>query len=389
MRVVAVVSLLLVCSVLTPSAVLAEPVTPLGTSALGPVDVDLGNESVAAVQSSENDSGESDQSSQSNQSSGSFGLQVSSFVQSTTAETNGVVENEMWEANVNRSGRPTEVTRRVDRLDRRVTSLRDRRQSLTNEYENGTLSTLRYRAQLAQLNGELNALSAAASSTERAATRLNANPRGLSEVRSEIQRSRAETPPLGRPNNARSNSSNATRGGPNDRWERNASNRSSERPVPEERGSADQAGRRNRSGGGPPSDETGAQGQRNRERNADDVNETRGSENANDAANPGNANDANDTRGQGNERRPDNARESSDGSSGSTSNSASNADTDASASTNDSEAERSERDQNAGNAADEEKAKNPENAGGSDTSANAGDAGNAANAGNSSNSEER
>lgn len=289
MRVVAVVSLLLVCSVLAPSAVLAEPVTSLGATTLNSADV--GDEPVAAVQSTENGS------SQSNQSSGSLGLQVSSFVQSTTAETNGVVENEMWEANVNRSGRSAEVTRRVDRLDRRVTSLRERRQSLTNEYENENLSTLRYRAQLAQLNGELNALSAAASSTERAATRFNTSPRGLSKVRTEIQRSRAETPPLGRfaDGDVWSNRSNTTRGGPSDRWERNASNRSFERPTSEERGTAGWAVERNRSGGGLPS---------------------------------------NETRAQRDEKRPDNARESNDTSSDATSNRAANAEREADASTN-------------------------------------------------------
>jgi hypothetical protein len=190
MRVVAVVSFLLVCSVLAPSIAFAAPsgepasqsaaIAPEHPNARSGVDG-----AASTVQSA-------------NESNTSLGLELSSFVQSTAAETDGVVANEMWEANVNRTGRPAAVTRRVDQLDQRVTTLREERQQLTRAYEDGDISTLRYRARLARLNGQLNALSAAAGSTERAANRLDTDASGLAEVRTEIERSKAETPPLGR-----------------------------------------------------------------------------------------------------------------------------------------------------------------------------------------------
>lgn len=196
MRVVAVVSFLLVCSVLAPSIAFAEPSSDPASqstaalaadhsSARSDVDVTAG-----AVQSA-------NESNESRESNASLGLQLSSFVQSTAAETDGVVANEMWEANVNRTGRSAAVTRRVDRLDRRVAALRDERQQLVRAHEDGEISALRYRAQLARLNGQLNALLAAAGTTERVASRFGADAPGLTEIRTEITRSRAETPPLG------------------------------------------------------------------------------------------------------------------------------------------------------------------------------------------------
>jgi hypothetical protein len=194
MRVVAAVCLLLVCSVLAPSAVLAGASEHHGQfAATVPEPSQKGT--VDTVGSSVQSANRSNTSSTSNS---SLGLQVSSFVQSTSAETSGVVENEMWEADVNRSPRSTTVSQRVDHLDRRVSTLREQRQNLVQSYENGSISTLRYQSQLAHLNGELNALSAAAGSTERAATRLNTDAPGLSKVQAEIERSKETTPPTRR-----------------------------------------------------------------------------------------------------------------------------------------------------------------------------------------------
>lgn len=194
MRVVAAVCLLLICSVLAPSAVLAgasEQHGQLGATVSEPSQ----QATVDTVDSSVQSANGSNTSSASN---ASLGLQVSSFVQSTSAETSGVVENEMWEADVNRSGRSKGVSQRVDHLDRRVSTLREQRQNLVQSYENGSMSTLRYQSQLARLNGQLNALSAAAGSTERAATRLDTDAPGLSEVRTEIEQSKQTTPPTHR-----------------------------------------------------------------------------------------------------------------------------------------------------------------------------------------------
>ncbi|SEO66927.1 hypothetical protein SAMN04487948_10481 [Halogranum amylolyticum] len=208
MRVVAAVCVLLVCSVFAPAAVLAEPVEHSGqlaatmsTPASQESDVDVATSTVQSANES-NDASSSES---------SMGLQVSSFVQSTSAETSGVVENEMWEANVNRSGESASVTRRVGSLDRRVSTLREQRQELIEAHENGNVSTLQYQSRLAHLNGRLDALSAAASSTERAATRLNTDTPGLSKVKTEIERSKQTMPETARPteNPGRGNGSQA------------------------------------------------------------------------------------------------------------------------------------------------------------------------------------
>ena len=326
MRVVAAVCLLLVCSVLAPSAVLAgasEQHGQLGATVSEPSQ----QATVDTVDSSVQSANGSNTSSASNS---SFGLQVSSFVQSTSAETSGVVENEMWEADVNRSGRSKGVSQRVDHLDRRVSTLREQRQTLVQSYENGSISTLRYQSQLARLNGQLNALSAAAGSTERAATRLDTDAPGLSKVRTEIEQSKETMPPTrrspanpGQGNGQQAGQANPGQGnGPPTDQER-SSNGDGQQADQENPGNGNgpPTDRENPGkGNGPPTDETGESAADNATTTDDNPGNAGGnSENANegnadkhgenDSANSGNSGESN------RENSPGNSDESSSGNS--------------------------------------------------------------------------
>jgi hypothetical protein len=193
---VAVVALL-VCASFAPAAMaLGESSAERpGTSA----SADLGDRAGVTLQTGETNvstatttsqSNETDPSSGTNESDAALGLRVSSFVQSTSSETEGSVDSGMWAADVTRSNRPDAVDRRVIQLRERVSTLRTERTELRAAYEAGELTKLQYRSRLAELNGQLAALSTATEDTERAASQLNTRAPGLQRVREAVNAER-------------------------------------------------------------------------------------------------------------------------------------------------------------------------------------------------------
>ncbi|WP_117594893.1 hypothetical protein [Haloprofundus halophilus] len=136
-----------------------------------------------------------------------LGDNVTTFVQSTAAETRGVVTNEKWEAQFERNGDRAAVNRRIDRLESDLAELRQRRDALSAAVENDTLSGPRYHGRLGELDGELSALAVSIDATERAAEQVDANTSRLSTLRTETRETHANvagptaTTPLGPPAN--------------------------------------------------------------------------------------------------------------------------------------------------------------------------------------------
>ncbi|WP_224449158.1 hypothetical protein [Haloprofundus salilacus] len=120
-----------------------------------------------------------------------LGDNVTAFVQSTTAETQGVVANEKWEAEFERSGDQRAVERRIDRLEAELVELRDRREALAAAAENGSIPEPIYYGRLGQLDGELSALATSIDATEAAADRVGANASRLSTLRAETRETHA------------------------------------------------------------------------------------------------------------------------------------------------------------------------------------------------------
>lgn len=178
---VAVVALL-VCAAVAPSAMaLGTPTTERHGSATG---ADLTERAGFSLQTG---SASDSTTTGSNQSNSSLGVRVSSFVHSTSTETAGVVDNEMWAADVNRAQRPEAVDKRITRIREQLSTVQTQRAELRAAYRAGELSRLQYQSRLAQLNGQLTALSVGTDVTERTATRLGTDPKGLTSVREDLE----------------------------------------------------------------------------------------------------------------------------------------------------------------------------------------------------------
>ncbi|KTG09483.1 hypothetical protein AUR64_17065 [Haloprofundus marisrubri] len=133
-----------------------------------------------------------------------LGDDVTTFVQSTAAETRGVVATEKWEASFERNGDKAAVERRIDRLEVELADLRQRRAALAAAAENDSISGPQYYGRLGQLDGELSALALSIDATEAAARQVDANTSRLATLRTETRETHANvagpagtTPPLG------------------------------------------------------------------------------------------------------------------------------------------------------------------------------------------------
>ncbi|AQL43490.1 hypothetical protein BV210_12650 [Halorientalis sp. IM1011] len=120
----------------------------------------------------------------------SLGAQISSFMQSNSAETESSVEAGMWAAEYNRSAgdeRPAVVESRIDRLERRSERLRERMSRLQSKYENDTIPAVAYRAQASRLTAELNGLDEAINETSDRARAVGVNTSRLDSLRDRTQ----------------------------------------------------------------------------------------------------------------------------------------------------------------------------------------------------------
>lgn len=118
-----------------------------------------------------------------------LGSQLTAFMQSSAAAANDSVEAGMWTAafeRANESERARLVERRAGALERRADRLAERNATLTDRYENGSLSPQEYRAYVAQssaLAGRLQALRTSVGDADRAARSAGVNDTRLTRLR--------------------------------------------------------------------------------------------------------------------------------------------------------------------------------------------------------------
>jgi hypothetical protein len=117
---------------------------------------------------------------------GSFGQQVSSFMQASAVDANASVERGMWQASVNRTveqrGDPSaKVTNRVARLERRLHHLRNRSERLT---EGRDLDSVAYTAQASALRERIANLKVDIDAAGRIAVRAGLNTSRVDRLRS-------------------------------------------------------------------------------------------------------------------------------------------------------------------------------------------------------------
>lgn len=151
MRTTFVVAALLVGLVLVGGVAAEQPGTQFEGDRATFTAVDDGNET--------NETDESD----------GFGSSVSSFVQSTTAETNTAVDQGIWEASVEGNATADQAQDRAAKLGERIAELRAQRARLAERRANGSISLQTYVARDAGLRAELRSLGAAANETKRVA----------------------------------------------------------------------------------------------------------------------------------------------------------------------------------------------------------------------------
>ncbi|MFC4357515.1 hypothetical protein ACFO0N_06065 [Halobium salinum] len=135
--------------------------------------------------------------------SGAFGASVSSFVQSTAAETDSVVDTEMWanrEADrtaergesaadagtADESGTQSRIERRVADLEDRFADLRTERRELVTAWKNDEITDLTFRARMASVDGRLVGLGLAVDTIADLAEDEGVDDTGVASLRTSI-----------------------------------------------------------------------------------------------------------------------------------------------------------------------------------------------------------
>ncbi|SNZ17321.1 hypothetical protein SAMN06269185_2983 [Natronoarchaeum philippinense] len=86
-----------------------------------------------------------------------FGVQLSAFMQTSSANATSAVESGMFEAEYETATNQTAVVdKRADRIERKIAQLRDRKQRLTDR--SGQMSDVAYTVQMSQLASQIEAL---------------------------------------------------------------------------------------------------------------------------------------------------------------------------------------------------------------------------------------
>jgi hypothetical protein len=121
----------------------------------------------------------------------SLGADISSFMQSSTAEVDGAVETGMWTAafdtTENQSVRAQLLDRRTSELRTELTDLQQRKRELIAEREAGNITEVAYKAKVSRLVGEINALQSAIDTTSTRAEQTNASVESLDALRTESE----------------------------------------------------------------------------------------------------------------------------------------------------------------------------------------------------------
>jgi len=119
-----------------------------------------------------------------------FGNQMTAFMQSSASEANDTVESGMWTAGFERANESKQAQmadRRAGSLEQRLERLRERNQTLTDRYNNGSISESAYVAQSSQLSGRIAALRTSIDETDRAAEKAGINDTRLDTLRTDAR----------------------------------------------------------------------------------------------------------------------------------------------------------------------------------------------------------
>ncbi|WP_101294666.1 hypothetical protein [Halegenticoccus soli] len=119
-----------------------------------------------------------------------FGTELSSFVQSMSAQTRGTVDRELWERRLERTETAATMEQRIDDLGSKFIALESEREQLESEYENGNVSDLEYRARLSRIETQLLILDAVVDSAREPAAELGANTTRLDQIDAGVDRVR-------------------------------------------------------------------------------------------------------------------------------------------------------------------------------------------------------
>jgi uncharacterized membrane protein YgcG len=115
---------------------------------------------------------------------GSFGTQVTSFMQASAASANSSVESGVWRASVNRSAQPERaVENRAASLDRRLDRLQNRSEELAAMRERGEIPEVAYTARASAIRTQIDSLRTAISEANETATQVGVNTTRLDRLR--------------------------------------------------------------------------------------------------------------------------------------------------------------------------------------------------------------
>jgi len=116
-----------------------------------------------------------------------MGANVSEFMQASSAQTGGSVDNGMWVAAFEHASNATDrrhlVASRLDTLDAALASLQTDRQALQSAYRNGSINRSTYLAGLANLVGRLAAVGDGVNEADQHGQSVGVNRTRLDELR--------------------------------------------------------------------------------------------------------------------------------------------------------------------------------------------------------------
>lgn len=211
-----------------------------------------------------------------NETSSGFGQQVSSFVQSTASETSGAVDQGMWEARIAENGSAADVEDRAETLNERLSELRAERDRLREARENGSIDHLEFASRMAEVTGQLDAISSAANASADVAEEMGVETDAFEEIDDAAREDRASVADV--PDVAEGDPANASNGSA-------ADNRSDDTPADDNRVDDDTPAEN----GSSPGENLGVDDDGSDQGNASDAS---GDGNASDASGDGNASDA-------------------------------------------------------------------------------------------------
>lgn len=115
-----------------------------------------------------------------------LGAEISSFMQVSTSQAEGSVDTGLWVARFNqtknKSAQQALVRHRVDDMQKQLSDLRDRKQTLVTKYKNDRISQLRYQSEMSKLVGEISSLQHSIAATHPRAVTVGAQVNELNKL---------------------------------------------------------------------------------------------------------------------------------------------------------------------------------------------------------------